>query len=232
MKSKLFRQFDLSDEKNKAFSEDLAALLTLTIEQWQVFLTNLSALLASRTQYEREQVLEHIEAKTGLARTVLSRVYSQARFFMSAFREENIRDESPDLWAKDLVTADAMNSESQEQFVEFISLLKDVAFARVEALQRERRAETGVLPSLKGIGTSVELRGVLKEEYEWGKPVEEYDPKIEGLIPVVSVAIKVDSGTPDRFVFQAASDEILFMINELQSALKSVLALKEHIQRP
>jgi hypothetical protein len=227
MKSKLFNRFDPKDVGDNRFAEDLAMLLSLTPEQWNSIVSALTPLLECRTSAERRPIVEKLEAATGLARTVLQRITNQAGFFLSALHHEDTRDEDSRSWACDLTEMELLTSDATERFALFIDCLRDQALSQIEAIQRKREAEAGVLPAFTGASTTVELRGVFKKDYKWGKDLDAFIPEIADVVPVVSVAISVDSGATKRFTFQATPAELEYLIKELQAAKKCAATLKD-----
>lgn len=225
MKSVLFRRFDLKHDLENRFVDDLADLLSLSPEDWASVVDALPALVAARTPEEQRPVIDGVEDATGIPVVQLSRICKQAQFFLSAYHTDDIRDESPSLWAEDLKDAKILRAEDVARFIDFMSVLKMKALEPIESLQRRRSAEAGVLPSMTGSGTTVELRGVFEERYKYGRSVEEYAPKLTGMAPIISVAITVDSGPLKTLAFQGASQEIGYLIAELQAALKCAQAL-------
>ena len=81
------------------------------------------------------------------------------------------------------------------------------------------------------IGTTEELRGVFSRELKYGEKADEYikDIKIDKTyttVPIISVAISLDSGTPDKFCFHASPDSIEWLIEKLRASLYKVKMLK------
>jgi len=177
MKSRLFKRFDPKAVPENRFANDMAHMLSLSPEQWEIVVEALPTLLAARTPAERKPIVTNIEDKTGVPSFTLSRICSQAQFFLRAFHTDDRSAEAPSLWAEDLDDAKMIRPEDRTRFVEFMSLLKKKALEPVETLQRQRFTETGVLPSFTGSGTTVELRGVFEEDYKYGSSVDEIPPQ-------------------------------------------------------
>ena len=230
MHSKLFSKFDAKDERNKGFVQALEDTLSLTPQQWNTIATALPFLLAARTHEEREPLVAKLEAATKLTRVVLSRVTSLAGFFVGP-PDGPEGEEDPNLWAADLRSVGLLTAETEKRFIEFMMFLKMQISPKVESLGRERMAETGVLPSFSGASTTVELRGVFKRPFKWGIDVDDYTPEVVSVRPIVSVAIAVDSGVTKVFTFQAAPDEIGYLIAELRAAQKCASVLESRIPK-
>lgn len=219
MESKLFSQFDPKDVKEDRFGEDISLLLSLSEKQLALISDNLESLLKTRTTAEAKPIIESLESKTGLARTTIERVITQLRFFISALYDEETKKDEPSLWAADLIELDLLPKESGPLFLKVIQFLKE-NFESLASLHRERRTESGVLPVFRGVDTTVELRAVLKNEYKLGTDVELFEPELQSMCSVVSVAISVDSGLNKNFTFQATPDELNYLISELRAAQK------------
>jgi hypothetical protein len=227
MKSKLFQRFDPNDVPDKKFAQDLSLLLSLSPEQWNSIVAALTPILSARTESERKPIVEKLEVDTGLARTALGKATNLAGFFLSAFNDEDIKDEDPSLWADDLLSISLLTTDHRERFLLFVDCLKSQALDDIEVLERRRKAESGVLPAFTGASTTVELRAVFKKIYKWGTPINDYSPECEDLTPIVSVAIAADSGIAKRFTFQATPEEIEYLICELQAALKCAQVISD-----
>jgi hypothetical protein len=185
----------------------------------------LPTLAGMRTQDEALPHVEKLETETKLTRPTLQRVVNFATFILSTLQEEDMTDEDPKLWTKDLISFGLLPSAGEERFYQYMIALRDSAFSKLDTLARERSAESGVLPAFTGVSTTVELRGVFKKPYKLGSKIEDYTPELLSYRPIVSVAISVDGGVTKTFTFQAAPDELKYIIAELQAAQKASTVL-------
>lgn len=148
---------------------------------------------------------------------------------MTALGEEETGHEDSENWSFDLIDLNILDDNDSDTFTAFIELLEKNIQKEIEYLSKVRTAEAGVLPYFSGANTTVELRTVLKREYKWGENIDEFVPSIQTLTPVISVAIKVDSGSSKSFTFQTSPKDVQYLIDELRSALKIASAIENNV---
>lgn len=90
-----------------------------------------------------------------------------------------------------------------------------------EPKRLRERTRAGVLPALRGFGTTVEVRGVFKRELRLGEKSDDFSncARPFDLEPITSVAISLDSGTPDEFYFQSDPKTLAAFVEKLKFAL-------------
>lgn len=227
MKSKLFtNHFDLKDEKNEAFTKDLCQLLALSEAQRASVLAVIPPLSRSTTGAEDKRILDALSAETGLTLLELNDVVGVSKFLASRMLDDETKDDTPEQWASDLVEADILNEQESEACRAVLELLRAEHVEELRAIRKGRAYSVGVFPSLRKAGTTVELRGVFEEPYDWGKPLDEYTPQLNDVVPVVSIHLAMNGGSPDEIWFQASPEELDLLINKLQGAKKAVDVLK------
>jgi hypothetical protein len=135
------------------------------------------------------------------------------------------------MWAADLVELGMLDESLASRLATFLTAFREQVFPEVEAARRRREFATGVLPALKGTGVTVELRAVTDKHFQWGDDVSQFDPTIVETIPVISVLLGLDSGTPDSVTFQASPAICRDLISELEAALKTAEAFESFAAR-
>ncbi len=167
-----------------------------------------------------------------------SKIYSFHRlvnFFFKKFSNESTKKDSSDIVIKDISKALNINEKELSLINELLILIKDEV-EKHEKRKRKERYKRGVSPYLKGIGTTVELRGIFNREIEIEEDFESYEKDIQidketPIIPIISVSLSVDSGTPSEFHFQASQENIENLIKELRTALHKAKMLEEKFSK-
>lgn len=232
MKSQLFRQFDPSDSDNADFKKMLAATLRIDEQTLMLLLEMLPELFSKNTGQDITKVATEMERRSGLPRVEIQKPLNLATFFVRVMgKHEEIRVESPELWIEDLLSRKIIKRSEAPRFLRFVTALKEKTFPKIEALSKAGEADVGVLPTLAGITTSVELRAVLRKDFELGDDPSKYVPEIEEVRPIVSVSIRLDSGTPSTFAFQSAPQHLEYLISQLQAAQKASRELAKRYTR-
>jgi hypothetical protein len=89
--------------------------------------------------------------------------------------------------------------------------------------------ERGIIPNLKGIAGTVEIRPVLERDVLPDDPGQ-YTPRILGAVPVATLSLRLSEGRPTAFVFQLDEKRLAELIGELQSLQKDVEAAKKALR--
>lgn len=221
MKSKLFRRFDLKNPKNKAFHVSIAEALKLTHEQTVKLVNVLPQIVQAQTPAEQFPVLKKFENDTAIPPVVLQRIVNFASFIIRALSNDDLENEDPELWADDLISSGILAPQLKNELLSFITLLKTECLEKIQSTELRQHAESGSLPVFATASTTVEIRGVLKKQYAWGCSIDDFEPEIDSLVPVISIAIGVDSGLVQQFTFQTTPQNLQYLIDELRAAQKS-----------
>ena len=224
MKSRLFYALASQPDVAPRLLDDLVVLLSLNAEQSQSIV---HAVLESTdkaiTINQRQAIAESVGNKLGLGAVAAASAMESLKFILDQQLDETFGKDSAETLGKDLEEYGraANRSITQAQVDKFIELTK---FLRVNVLPdyrkiRDRKTTaTGVLPSLKTFGTTVELRAIVENLFRVGMDSAKYSPKISGVVPIVSIRIKTDSGSIDEFAFQTDEKVLAAFIEELKSA--------------
>lgn len=110
----------------------------------------------------------------------------QSRIFSPGFLE----GEEFEAFKRDIILLNKINPDSLEKLIEIIK----VESAWYESYKLQSSYDTGLLTFLKGIGTTVELRGVFNREIEFGENLEDYKKCVEinnekPVIPTITIAL-------------------------------------------
>ena len=112
-------------------------------------------------------------------------------------------------------------------FTDFMRVMKQRIESDILPVKTKQMYEEGVLPSLRSVGTTVELRGVFDKVYRSGTPLENYSPELKSITPVISIIISVTRGDPKEFMFQATPREIDSLIDHFEAAKKRAEILQQ-----
>jgi len=222
---------------NEDFKKDLASLLKLTPNARNELAKAVVRGLLTLTDKEERALRDELATKFKDEPVALTGPFQFLGYFAKMF----LADPDDDPRAKDEPAKIASDlgkmadiypkdvSNSQEIFAEVLEALKKVALPAKEAVL-QRTYETGVLPSFKGIGTTVELRGIQDIEFQFGDVVEQYTPHFVGLVGVASIRIRVDEGNPDIFCFQASDRQLTNLIDALRATQKELRSLETKVK--
>lgn len=226
LKSKLFRSFDLEDDIGKALRTDIALLARLDEPSRQALLDELVNVHTASTHEDRLQLIEGIAAKTPLSVVDVAHAYRPLVLLLETFVTHGA-DNSVELIGEDLRTTELSNEGTHETLVRTVTRVREIASQASARIERAV-ASYQVLPNLRTIQASVELRAIVDEEYDSSFSVEEYAPTVRDTAGIVSVRLQLDAGpTPDVF-FQATPEVVAVLVHRLSAALKELGALTRY----
>ena len=232
-RSKLFSRFDLADEENKKFATHLRQLLDVSDEARKACIASLADASLAETDTEREAVTVPLAKRTGLTHVEQNSVLNVLRFFalkmIHALEEESLKDDDPEKWGADLCALELITESERPAFVEALRSVEADVLPRLKEERRRRFYTTGVFPHLKSLGTTVELRGIQEDEYDWSKSVEDYTPNFIGLTPVASIHIGLRKADPEDIYFQLDERDLERVIDSLVAVRKDIEELKKCI---
>lgn len=232
MKSRFFSAaFDDREASHaKTFQRHLRETLALSNEDRNACLDVLPEIRLRKTATETRRVIDGLERDCSVDRSKLENAVGVMDFLLRALLNDEVPDSDPMLWADDLEHELGWLEESTRPvFDAMLQRLQTDIAAKLEAEIRRRRAAGGVLPSLKSVGITVEVRAVRKDIFRWGTPIEAYQPQVIDTTTVASISIEVDEGTPRDLYFQADEDEIDYLISSLTAAKKDMKALRAYL---
>lgn len=218
MKSKLFGEFDATDENNKQFISDLKAVCELPPAHRQAIADALPGLLAASTEKQMQDRTDTLQRDTGASRLLIGHVCDFAGFFLRQMLDDRLKDEPFADWSSDLVELGLLEKQQEESFLALLQELKERTLPTVSRVRKELAYGVGVLPSLKSCGTTVELRAIFDKPYRWGISLKDYKPVLEKVVPVISVRISLDSGEISDIGFQMTPQLTDILIDHLKAA--------------
>jgi len=229
MKSQLFSRFNVNGPANTDIKNDLAVLSSLTAKQAKAILKELPALNTVETEDEQTEIEQKLAKALDMTIVSLESINSLTGFFLRMARDKDTRADKVDDWVADLMELKLIQPSQAKRVAAFIDALKQQVEPATRGFVDQRRAAAKVFPTLTGSGTSVDVRGVLREEYLSGTPLEKYTPSIIDAVPIISVRITVDTRENSEFAFQASPSTLDRLIKDLQAAQKDSIALQQHL---
>lgn len=232
LKSKTFTINKLPEESLKAIKEDVGTISCLKPEKFSAIIDSIKKIIRAKTEKDELKIQETMIAE-GLVPNlqVSTSIRRLINYFFRIFYDDLTKDDLPENIASDFVAFGA-NSENKNLIEKLLLQVKQESEWYNE-YQTKKSFEQGLFPSLARMGTTVELRGVFDCEIEGDEKLEEYTQRVTlekdcPIVSVISIAITLNSGTPDRFVFQASPEEVKLMIERLKASLHKAQMLTEY----
>lgn len=226
MKSRLFSRFDPLDKANESFRRDLETLLSLTADQRTTLLESIVPLSRAANRVEVEELAGQVSASLGLDMTDLAYSISLSQFLLRQLENPVVEEDDPAAWARDLQDMGLVDESQVDDLSRFLVALKERVAPEALEVSKKQEAAGGLFPSLRTVGTTAELRAVVRRTWRFGTDVNSYVPEISDLAGVVSVFLRFDSGFPDTVVFQVSKDGLRLLTESLEAAKRELEALE------
>lgn len=230
MNSRLFSRFDPETDENRELKKGLRSLLGLSASARDACIRQLPDFLLAVTLEQSKRIVKDLEDEENVSGLESTSAFRIGRFFLQAMERESTREDSAQAWADDLIELDFLSRPESASFVEIVERIRGDILPSVGPELRQREYATGVLPSLRSCGVTAELRGVVEDNFHWGNPVDEYHPKLLGVVPVASIHIGVDAGPQTDFYFQASKSDLQLLIDSLVAARIDLESLESCVQ--
>lgn len=224
MKSKLFSKRLLLDSKE--FVSDLKKALELEGRFFDDFPEIVVNIHLSHTSQEADEIFFNAAELLNVDESRLRSSFQIVGTFIKELAPDgDANQDSIESIVSDLTESSVIASPDTDKLSRLLSASKKVAVEQFYKAQRKKRYETSGLPTLVGIIGTVNLRAVFKEEYKSNIAIDKYSPKCEGLVPVATVKLRLDSDSPfENVFFQITSREIKIIISHLQSLEKQIIS--------
>ncbi len=211
------------NEGLEAFKKDIEFLSEVHPEKIETIIDFIKKVICVSTEREEIEVYdEMVNQKIVPSRQAALLSHRAINFFFEKFYDEKTKEDTLEEIFSDLIVL-GFKEENLLSIKKLLNLLKKES-QWYEQHKLKKSFSAGLLPSFKGVGTTVELRGVFNRRIYIGEKIDSYikDVKINKenpIVPIISIAITLDSGTPDRFCFQTSPGEVEWLIEELKSSL-------------
>ncbi len=220
MKSELFSRFDPNDESNSSFKKDLELLLSLEQSDVSKVINIIPDYLESEVSSRDKEILKDLRQDTNLTNNQIHRLIHFGTFISRMVNDPELEDDTPELWAEDLFELELLNEDQVENFISISNQIVENISNEVEDLSRTKEYQIGLIPRLKRIGTTIEIRAIQKDEFEIGNSIGSYQPSIVGVQPIVTIKIWLSGEGNEPVVFQTTPDKLNMIIDVLKSAMK------------
>ncbi len=224
---------NLDSDGSKTFSRHLRGLLLDLDESTRDdCAARLGEVRQATTTLEKDRLIDSLTAGDSSRHVLVENSLSVLSFLVDAFLSDKIPRDDHRNWSADLARIGWLDTQSQPAFDSLLDKLANTYLPELQAQDRRRRAEGGVLPVFKSLGITVEARAVRKDRYKWGMPLEGeegYRPEILGTAMIASVHIGVDAGPSKDFYCQMNESDIDNLIASLVAAKKEMAALREYL---
>jgi hypothetical protein len=234
-KTRTFSAATLQSEEIEALKNDVAIVGSLDIATFPKILDLIKRLLESKTTDERTSIINEMVASGAVpSHQAAASGFRLGNFFFRTFSNKQTKDDKVDELIQDI---EVLGVEKQhlagiKMFVQAILQQREW----YESYKRQEDFRKGLFPSLIGVGTTVDLRGVFNDEIRFDESIDSYASRVKldkdiPIMPIVSVSLTLDSGYPDRFCFQASPKYIGWLIEELKAALHKATMLEKKYVR-
>ncbi len=231
-KSKAFAVNQLNDEGLRALKDDAEIICKVGKANFPQIIQSVKEVILAKTEKDELAIQERM-ISSGLVQNLQTAMsaYRLILYFFKIFNNDSTKNDSPEMIACDLISLGLKADESANVEILLGLIKQEIKWYDEHILKNT--FERGLFPNLQSMGTTVELRAVFNREIEGNEKVEEYKKEVKldknyPVIPIISIAITLDSGTPSRFVFQASPEGVEKFIERLKASLLKATLLKEH----
>lgn len=207
------------------FKEDLHQLMGIPQEVVKDCIKALPYMASSDGRSKYNEIIGGIVTKHKTSELAIRSALAVLFFFANALNDDDYIDDSVEDWGKDLVEKEFLDEPRLLLFIEYVNKIKKDVSEQFQTSIAIKRCSRGVLPSFSAVGTTTGLRSVSKVSFDHAKHLKEYLPKIEGLVPIISINVETDDDS--NFSFQATESQLKELIATLQASLTEVKKLKE-----
>lgn len=237
MKTNFFYKLSRDPVGAKEFFTDLTVLLGMEKEHRAACMKMLTVITnqAMTTNQRRQLIQDMVDTDKNMEFLKAMSAVRVLQFLAERQLDDEFKEDSTADLAEDLKESvkvqkfEGISEEDAETFAGIIEILRTDILPEFEDVRNKKSTLSGVLPSLRSFGTTVELRAVVKNPFCIGMLAKDYEPNITGLVSVVSVKLRADSGVPDEFSFQASKGELEALIEELKSAHIALERIEEQV---
>lgn len=242
LESRLFSTALLEQKGFDSFRKDVEIVSAVEPKNWEAIVDLVVGLIKdsppAKSGRARTEILAELSTSGLLPKPQsLHGIIRFSKYILSSLSDSDYKEDSVDSIVNDLVTLECFERfedadvEKRRQSIHLLITLlkKETGWYHEERLREE--FQDGLLPALEGMKTTVELRGVFERDIEAGESADDLKGQI-GLyanlkvVPVISIALTMDSGTPKRLCFQSSIENLELLIEELKFAREKSLVLE------
>jgi hypothetical protein len=216
-----------------AFGDDVHVLLGLPAKKLATLLAAIPLLVGAPEPDQLEKEFAELGGKLGISGQEVYHCVRVIRYSLLRIQEDLANPDEPSLWANDFIALFGNDPAEFEIIHELASRLLELASLTLLPL-RTLEAARKIFPCLLDTYTSVELRGVFREDYsdKWAVKqsleLQKYTPELIGTAPVASVSLSVDIG--NDFQFQVDESGLRRLIRTLLATVAELEAVKSTLK--
>ena len=236
VKSKIWEAGFFKGEHLESFRDDINNLKEIKTSELRKIIDFVKKIIVTESEKEEYELINKaVDLKIVDNHSIILSFYGVIRYFLKKFNDEKNKVDTPEVIVQDICNELDYKQEELKSIIKFLELIKEES-AWYDKYKLTKSTSLGLLPYLKGIGTTVELRGVYNREIDFGEKVEDYkkSSKIYSdnpIVPVITIALSLDSGTPNRFCFQSSPQRIVWLIEELKAAIYKLELLEKSYKK-
>lgn len=220
MKSKLFNK-NLWLESDE-FLADFKKLMTLDVDALCSLPEVVVEAHLANTSEETDAIFSTASQKLSLDEGKIRANFQIIGNFVREFSPEgDASADAVDDILSDLIEVDLI--ENKEKVESFLRAARETAKEKFHTAEKKKEYQNTGLPTLVGISGTCNLRAVFDKPYKSNIPIQSYTPKCEGLIPVATLKLRLDSDSPlENVFFQMTPREISLIKNHLEAIEKQM----------
>lgn len=228
MKSHLFTDFIPESDGGRLFNNHLQLLLTLDPKYHKDIVEDCIKYAAAKIAKEEKEITEVLSQKVNIDINTLVSLFDVTSFFLRGLTNEQKRDQADDIFDDAKTLGYLADKHAESNFRAFLRTLVKKA-PEYEEMADERAFESGVVPGLRSLGSTVEMRAIQKDIHRFGVDVNDYAPQIVGVVPVASIRIRLTDDT--KVHFQVSPKELELLIDSFRASHKDLKALVEYVSK-
>lgn len=231
LKSNIFDSGFFKGDQLEAFKEDVQNIIDFKSAEFERIMDFVKRIIITESDKEEQELFSKaVESKLVNNKTTIISFHRLMTFFWSKFYDEKNKGDEPKTIIKDIANSINIDINELGSIEKLIELVKKES-SWFDEYKLTNSISVGLFPFLKGIGTTVELRGVFNRQLKFGEKADDYMNSVKiyydnPVTPVITIALTLDSGTPDRFCFQASPERIEWLIEELKASLYKMKILE------
>lgn len=235
-RSRTFGYTQMKKDELAALASDANLLLGLGEEKHPSIVELSKNLIEAKTTEDELRIYEQAMPEIVHNRQMGMSAHRFCYFFFRIFISDDSKEDTPEELASDLrqLGVGSDPNKPDPKITKLIELIKQES-PWFKEFRLKNTYKKGLFPCIESTGSTVELRGVFNREMRKGEKIEGYSKDVgfdsEKLVPVISISITLDSGDPNRFVFQGSPDDIESLIERLKAALHKSKMLVELSER-
>lgn len=229
MKSRLFNKLSPDYGKTKEIFEDLKIAISLPEEVLVQISNSLESIVGSTNVHRTEEIIKRISSSGHVTEIAIERSLRVIDFILRISASDDFNSDTANDWVSDLISLGFLDDETNEKFGKFLKNVQNTYRNKLKRQVLTKRTVKGVSPYLETINYTIEFRAINSATYKYESDPIEYTPDIQGLTPIVTLRIQLDSGNVKELSFNVNEDAVKSIINCLSASLQEIEAVKQFL---